>query len=42
MRIVRSFANGGAPTSDKPTNVVSAETSSFSLSIGVQPGHYAS
>lgn len=38
----RSFANGGAPISPKPANVTAAETTSWSMSIGVQPGHAAS
>lgn len=42
MRSDRSFANGGAPTSDKPATVAAAEVTSFSLAIGVQPGHAAS
>lgn len=39
---MRSFANGGSPVSSKPAGVAAAETTSWSLSIGVQPGHAAS
>ena len=36
----RSFANGnGKP--GKPADIAAAETTSYSLSIGVDPGQYA-
>jgi hypothetical protein len=39
---MRSFANGNCPnTSAKPAVVAAAETTSWSLSIGVDPGHAA-
>ena len=36
----RSFANGNSKPA-KPANIAAAETTSYSLSIGEDPGQYA-